>query len=170
MVMTLNRRSFNALLVGCQRLVLASCAILFLSACLDGYPTEDEVNLTPLEMSQTQRLETMNQLGQEAHPELTWLYRAMPGCSLQWTVHGGDSGKKTFNLPLRGAGVDLSFNKADQIYGVQVRPADASDLNELTVLLSKKWADAIKLSQLVRSFQVGCHTSSVSVPSGNPGQ
>ena len=163
-----DRGSFNNLFDGLPRLLPACCAILFFSACADGYPTEDELNITPLEMSQAQRLEAMNQLGQEAHPELTWLYHAMPGCSLQWTMHGADAGKERFDLPLRGAGIDLRFNKADQLYGVQVRPADAPELNEQTVLLSKKWVDAIEMSQLVRWFQISCGAGNAAAGPSNP--
>lgn len=167
MGVTLNRHSFNGLLDSFQRLVLASCATLFLSACLDGYPTEDEVGLTAIEMSQPQRLEAMNELGQEAHPDLTWLYRAMPDCRLQWTVQGGDAGKETAQVPLWGAAIDLRRDKIDQVYGVQVRPAGASDLDELTLMLSKNWMQAIEMSQLVRWFQIGCSAGDAAEP-GNP--
>lgn len=162
-------RSLNALRDGFQRLVLASCTILFLSACLDGYPTEDEVGLTAIEMSQPQRLVAMNELGQEAHPDLTWLYRAMPGCSLQWTVHRADAGKETVHLPMSGVGIDLSFDKVDRIYSVQVRPAEAAGLNELTVLQSTHWIDAIEMRLLLRWFQISCAASSTAVPRGNAG-
>lgn len=170
MGMPINRRPFDDLTSAFERLVLVSCAILFFSACADGYPAEDELAINPVEMNQVERLEAMNRLGQRAHPNLTWLYRAMPGCSLQWTVDGADSHKETFNLPLWGAGVEVSFDKADQIYGVQVRPADASDLKKSTRLLNKKWVDALALNQLVRLFQAGCKASSESVPPGNSGQ
>jgi len=167
MDVTLNCHPFHRLIDGFKRLVLASCAILFFSACVDGYPTEDELPMNPVEMNQVERLEAMNRLGQQAHPNLTWLYRALPGCSLQWTVDGGESGKETFILPMWGAGVDVNFDKADQIYGVQARPANASDLKESTLLLSKKWVDALALSQLVRLFQAGCKASSAPVAPGN---
>jgi len=167
MGVTLNRHLFNGLWDGFQRLALASCATLFLSACLDGYPTEDEVGLTAVEMSQPQRLEAMNELGQEAHPDLTWLYRAMPDCRLQWTVQGGDAGKETAQVPLWGAAIDLRRDKIDQAYGVQVRPAGASDLDELTLMLSKNWMQAIEMSQLVRWFQIGCSAGDAAEP-GNP--
>lgn len=169
--MAADRRSVNHLCGGFPRLVLvlASCAVLFLSACLDGYPTEDEVGLTAIEMSQPQRLVAMNELGQEAHPELTWLYRAMPGCRLEWTVHGADAGKKTVHLPLSGIGIDLSFDKVDRIYNVQVRPAEASGLNELTVLQSTHWIDAIEMRLLLRWFQIDCTGGRAPVPGGNAG-
>lgn len=164
----LSRHSFHGFLEGFQRLVLACCATLFLSACLDGYPTEDELVITPLDMSQKQRLKAMNQLGQEAHSELSWLYRAMPGCSLHWTAQGSDAGKETAHVPLWGAGIDLRFDKADQVYGVQVRPAGASELDEMTLMLSKKWVDAIEMSQLVRWFQIGCGVGNAAAGPSNP--
>lgn len=165
--MALDHRSLNDLCAAFQRLALASCAIFFLSACSDGYPTEDVVGITTIEMSQPQLLEAMNELGQEAHPDLTWRYRAMPGCILQWTVQGADADKETANLALAGAGIDLSFNKVDQIYNVQVRPAKASEMNELTILQSTQWFDAIQMSLLLRWYQIRCTVSSTSAPRSN---
>ena len=168
--MMLNSQTTPGVGEGFKRFVWASCAILFFSACADGYPTEDELAMSPTEMSQTERLAAMNRLGQQAHPELKWQYRAMPGCSLQWAVHGKDAGKETFVLPLWGASFDVSFDKSDEIYGVQVKPADAADLKESTILLSKKWVDALALSQLVRLFQAECPANPAPGASGDSGQ
>lgn len=152
---------------GVQCLLLALVSIPFFSACTEGYPSEDELNITPLEMNKVERLEAMNRLGQESNSELTWLYRAMPGCVLQWTVRGGDSGKETFNLPLSGAEVDISYSKEDQIYGVEVQPQEASNLSAQSVLLSKKWVGAIEMSHLIRLFQGGCRASRATLPARN---
>ena len=122
---------------------------------MDGYPTQDEVSVLPLEMTQAQRLQAMNHLGQDAHSEFTWLCRTIPGCSLQWAVQGGDSGKETAQVPLRGAAIDLRLDKIDQVYGVQVRPAGASNLDESTLMLSKSWAQAMTMNHLIRSLQIG---------------
>lgn len=162
-----DHRSLNDLCAAFQRLALASCAIFFLSACSDGYPTEDVVGIPASEMSQPQRLEAMNELGHEAHPDLTWHYRSMPDCILQWTIQGADVDKETANLPLAGAGIDLSFDKANQIYSVQVRPAEPSDFNELTILQSTQRFDAIQMSLLLRWYQFSCTASSTSAPRGN---
>lgn len=171
MGMPVNRPVFDDWISAFERLVLLVCAILFFSACTDGYPTEEEFALDPVEMNQAQRLKAMNRLGQQAHPEFTWLYRLMPDCRLQWTVEGGDAGKETFDLPAWGADVSVIFDRADQIYGVQARPTVASDAKEnTTLLLSKKWVDALALSQLVRLFQAGCNVSSESEPRGDSGQ
>ena len=125
------------------------------------------MNITPLEMSKVERMEAMNRLGQESHSELTWLYRAMPGCVLQWTVRGGEGGKETFNLPLLNAGVDISYSKEAQIYGVEVQPQETSNLSAQSVLLSKKWVGAIEMSHLIRLFQGGCRTSSAPLAARN---
>lgn len=169
MGVTLNRHSFNGSLDGFQRWLLACLAILFFSGCMDTYPTQDEVSILPLEMTQAEQLQAMNQLGQEAHPELTWLYRAMPDCRLKWTIQGGDAGKETAQVPLWGAAIDLRLDKIDQVYGVQVRPAGASDLEELTVMRSKNWVQAIEMSHLVRWFQIGCSAGDAAATApGNP--
>lgn len=121
-----------------------------------------------IDMTQAERLQAMNQLGQEAHREFTWHYRALPDCRLQWTVQVGNAGQEFAQVPLRGAGVNLRFDKADQVYGVQVRPSGASSLNALTLMLSKSWAQAIEMSHLVRWFQIGCSAASTLPEPGNP--
>ena len=165
MNMVLNQPANRNSVTGFQRLLLVPAVFLFFSACTEGYPTEDELIINPLELNQSQRLQAMNQLGQDAHPEMTWIYRALPSCSMQITVNGSASDQQTFSLQMSGAGVDISFNKAEQIYGVKVQPKQGDTLEEQPVLLSKTWLDAIEMSNLVRSFQVGCQTSAASVSS-----
>jgi len=147
---------------------MACLAIVFFSGCVDTYPTEDEVSIFPREMTQAQQLQAMNQLGQEAHPERTWRYRVMSGCSLQWTAHGGDAGTETAQVPLWGAAIDLRLDKIDQVYVVQVRPAGASSLEELTVMRSKDWVQAIEMSHLVRWLQIGCSKGDAAAAPVNP--
>lgn len=159
----LSQPSSDSLLNGFQRLMLVPFAILFFAACTEGYPTEDELIINPLELNQSQRLQAMNQLGQDAHPEMTWIYRALPSCTMQITVNGSESDRQTFSLQMSGAGVDIGFNKTEQIYGVKVQPKRGDTLEEQPVLLSKTWLDAIEMSNLVRSFQVGCQTSAARV-------
>lgn len=167
MSMVLNPPSSSSLLTLFQRLMLVPCAVVFFAACTDGYPREDELIINPLELNQSQRLQAMNQLGQDAFPEMTWIYRTLPSCIMQITVNGIESGKQTFSVQMSGAGVDVSFNRADQIYGVQVQPREGKNLEAQPILLSKTWLDAIEMSNLVRSFQVGCQTSAAPVSSNN---
>ena len=152
----LNQRSDSGLLAFFQRLMLATCVVLFFAACTDGYPTEDELIISPHELTQSERLQAMNQIGQDAQPEIKWIYRALPGCVLQITVEGVESGKLTFSLRMAGAGVDISSNKADEAFGVQVQPREGDYLEKQPILLSRTWIDAVEMSNLVRSFQLGC--------------
>jgi len=161
--MALKQFPTSSLLTMFQRLMLASLAILFFAACTEGYPTEDGLSVNPLDLNRSQRLQAMNELGKDAHPEMTWTYRALPGCTLQISVSGLESGKQTYGLQMSGAGVDISFNKAEQIYGVQVQPRQGPSLDERTVLLSKTWVDAVEMLNLVRSFQIGCETSAATM-------
>lgn len=163
MSVALNLRSNNCLLTVFQRLMLVPCAVLFFAACTDPYPKEDELIVNALELNQFQRMEAMNLLGQDAHPETTWIYRALPNCTMQMTVNSSESGKQTFSLQMSGAGVDISFNKADQVYGVQVQPKEGESLEQRHVFLSKTWVDAIEMINLVRSFQMKCDTSEASM-------
>jgi hypothetical protein len=155
----LNQTSNNSMLALCQRLMLAFGAMLLFAACTEGYPKEDELIVNPLALNQSQRLEAMNLLGQEAHPEMTWTYSVLPGCILRTMVSGFETDKPAFNLPMVHADVGISFDKSGQIYSVQVQPRELESLEKRPVLLSKTWLDAIEMSNLVRSFQMGCQTS-----------
>lgn len=166
----LSQRPNNSLLNGFQRLMLIPCAVLFFAACTEGYPKEDELIINPFGLNQSQQLEAMNQLGQDAHPDITWIYRALPSCIVQMTVNGLESGKQTFSLQMSGAGVDISFNKVNQIYGVQVQPTEGENLEERSVLLSKTWVDAVEMINLVRSFQVGCDKNSATLSTHEAGR
>lgn len=167
MSMVLSQQPGSGLLTGFQRLMLVPFSILFFSACTEGYPTEDELIINPLELNQTQRLQAMNQLGQDAHPDMTWIYRALPSCILQMTVDGLDSGKQVINLPMLDVSVDISSSKADQAYGVIVKLRVGASSSEQVVFLSKTWGDAVEMINLVRSFQTGCQTSAETAPIKN---
>lgn len=82
------------------------------------------------------------------------------------------TGTKLNDLPCRrvGASFDDSFGKVEQIYGVQGTPADVSLFEESTMLISKKWIDALALSQLIRLFQVECPTNPAPGSTSNAGQ
>lgn len=145
-----------------QRLMLAFFAILVFAACTDGYPKEDELIIHPQELDQPQRLEAMNQLGQDAHPEVTWIYSAMPGCIVKVMFDGSEMGRQIFNLPMGQSDVAISLNRAEQLYVVQVQPRDMGFLEKRSILMSKSWLDAIEMSNLVRSIQMACQTSAAS--------
>jgi hypothetical protein len=152
----LNKHSDSRLLLLFQRLILAPCVVLLFAACTQGYPTEDAVIISPHALTQSERLEAMNQLGQDAHPGIKWIYRSLPNCSLQIAVEGVEPGKQTFSLQMAGASVDVSSNKTAKAYGVQVQPKDSDNQEKQPILLSRTWADAVEMGNLVRSFQRGC--------------
>ena len=163
----LNRPSDSSLLSLRQRLMLAAGAILIFAACTDGYPIEDELVISPHALTQSERLQAMNQLGQDAYPGIEWIYRALSDCILQITVEGVESGKQTFSLQMAGAGIDVSSNKADEAFGVQVVPIEGESLEKQHVLLSKTWLDAVAMRNLLLSFQIVCQVSAGPVSSDN---
>lgn len=158
-------------LTGSQRLLLALGAAWLSAACTDGYPTDDEQIVSPVELTQTQRLHTMNLLGQDAHPETTWTYSAVPGCQLRVVENNPDMGKQTFRLPMENVEVNVGFDNTERVYSVSVQPWGADDVDRRLVLRSNSWVDAIEMGNLVRSFQIGCRaerTSEADSPLFNP--
>lgn len=64
-------------------------------------------------------------------------FRKIKSCStLQAIQFVLDSDMQTLSLQMSGAGFDVSFNKADQVYGVQVQPMEGEILNKRPVFLS----------------------------------
>jgi hypothetical protein len=72
------------------KVVLASVVLCGGAACIDGYPQQDEPLRNPFDMTMSQRLVEMNELGRAAHPERSWQYEMLPGCLLRVDVDGKD--------------------------------------------------------------------------------
>ena len=85
-------------------LLLLGLAAL-LSAC-DGYPTEDEPLHNPFDMSPPQRLELLNQLGEEAGAGERWKYEVQD-CRLVLERRSGWWAMDVSRHDLRGAEVEL---------------------------------------------------------------
>ncbi|MDP3226418.1 MAG: hypothetical protein Q8N13_00370 [Acidovorax sp.] len=138
------------------RLAFSALAVAAGAACMDGYPTQDAPAIDPLDMTQHQRLEQMNALGGDAHPDRKWSYVLLPGCVLRIDVHGTPGPRTAMGIPLRGATVKVATDRADDTFDVEVHPANPAARGEITVLEAQEWARAIGMSRTLRILEKGC--------------
>ncbi len=138
------------------RLAFAAAVVCFGAACVDGYPQEDEPLRNPFDMTPAQRLAEMNSLGKDAHPERRWQYEMRPGCVLRVDVDGPAGPRPSVDVPLLGAVVQLSRDKVDATFNIDVHSGPHGARSETSVLESLRWADANVMLLLVRVLQLGC--------------
>ena len=138
------------------RLLFAMLAVFSSAACMDGYPQHEIPAIDPLDMTQDQRLASMNAIGEEVHPERQWSYDLLPGCVLRIDVDGAAGPRPAIDIPLLGASVKVATNKTDETFDVEVKPARPASEGETTVLAAQEWAQAIGMARILRMVEKGC--------------
>ncbi len=138
------------------RFVFAMLAVFLSAACMDGYPQHDMPAMDPLDMTQDQRLASMNAIGEEAHPERQWSYDLLPGWVLRIDVDGAAGPHPAIDIPLLGASVKGAPNQPDETFDVEVKPARPATQGETTVLAAQQWAQAIGMAGILRMVEKGC--------------
>jgi hypothetical protein len=138
------------------RLGFAGCALLMGTACMDGYPTEDAIILSPFNMTQTQRLVAMNTIGDEAHSERSWSYDLLPGCVLLIDVDGELGPRPAFEVALLGSVIEIARDREDNTFNVAVAGQGESTTAVASVLESDNWVLASRAHLLLRVLQRGC--------------
>lgn len=143
-----------------------AAGVIVLTAACDGYPTKDVQVVNPLEMSQAERIEAMNQLGREAQQRGSWRFRLEPGCVLKASVRRRGEGEQSYSIPLQASAVETRFDKDSGMYEVRVQHEAASDAAPLPVLETPRWTDSVEMTSLVRALQRGCRHAEAARPQG----
>jgi hypothetical protein len=134
----------------------AAAGVIVLGTACDGYPTKDVPVVSPSEMSQAERVEAMNKLGQEAQQRGRWSFRLEPGCVLEVSMRRRGEAEQSFAIQLQGAAVETRFDKGGDTYAILVRQQAASDTESLPVLETPRWTDSVEMTSLVRALQGDC--------------
>lgn len=124
--------------------------LLPLTACSDGYPTEDVPVIDPARMTQAQLLTALNDLGKEPHLGKRWRYRLDPGCELEVRTQGDNKR----SLVLEGAGV--TQRSKDGLTEVLLVPKDDGDAGAVVVLETQRWPDTVRARSLFTYLEVSC--------------
>lgn len=137
-------------------ILLSAWALAGGAACTDGYPTQDAPVVDPSKMTQPQRLAKMNALGDDAHSEHQWTYALLPGCVLSVHLDGATGPRPAVHVPLMGAAVKVSADRASDAFNVDIFPSAPADHDEVTVLQATQWADAVGMARVLRFVEMGC--------------
>ena len=134
-----------------------ACSILVLgAACMDGYPTEAEPALHPLDMTPAQRMLEMNRVGEEVDAGRHWSYEMRPGCVLRIDIDGEHGSFPSLDLPLLGAEVKINPDKEEGTFEVTIQRRDAPSEQGWAVLESRRWGDVSWMQLLLRVAQKEC--------------
>jgi len=133
------------------RLVLIACTITFCTACSDGYPGNFEPVLMPAEMTQTQRLQQMNQIGQQSSLDTRWRYKLTESCKLKVTTGSLFSRKSTL-VSLKQGQVVKSIDRVDKNHDIHLKQLDVM----VPLLEAANWVDSVSFYTLVSFVQRDC--------------
>lgn len=133
------------------RFSLFVCIVVLSAACADGYPDDSESVLMPAEMTQSQRVQQMNQIGQQAYLGTRWRYKLTELCDLEIAT-GRLLAKESTVVSLKRGQVIKSVDRADKTHDVHLQ-----HINVLTPLLeTASWADSVTFYTLVSHVQRDC--------------
>jgi hypothetical protein len=129
-----------------------------LAACTDGYPQRDVQVLSPVTMSQKQRVEAMNAVGKQHYLGERWRYKFNEACELKVTTGRWFSVKHSDWVPLASVQVVRSFDRSDKTHDLFLQPKDPPSANATSVplLTGAQWEDAIQQMNLAQFMQRNC--------------
>lgn len=146
----------------------AGLGLLSLTACSDGYPSEDVVPIDPSSMTQAELLTALNDLGREPHLGRRWRYALHENCELEVSVRGAERAR----VPLDGA--EVSTRAVDTVSEIRLVPKNGDEAQALTVLETRRWSDTVRARSLLTYLEMRCLGSSDDaaglLPSGRPTQ
>lgn len=132
------------------QLLLAT--LLLLSACSDGYPTEDEPQVDHASLDQPGLIQALNALGDEPQLDRRWHYDLAEGCELQAKVRKGKPPER--RLILEGATIQLRSREG--LTEVLLLPREGGEPAAIVVLESPRWTDAVRIRSLLTHLELSC--------------
>jgi hypothetical protein len=131
---------------------LAALVATLLTACSDGYPTEDVPQVDPARMTQAQLLVALNALGKEPHLGKRWRYVMHTGCELEVSVR--DGGSDHSRVVLEGAAI--STRSVDGVSEIRLVPKAGGEAQAVTALETRRWSDTVRARSLLTHLEVRC--------------
>jgi hypothetical protein len=138
----------------------AVLAALALTACLDGYPTEDVPQIDPAAMTSSQLLEALNELGQDAQAGKRWRYALNEGCQLDIAVRAEEDERHRVALHRMA----IETQSADGKTEVLLVPRAGDESGAVTALETRQWTDTIRARSLFTQLQSRCSAPDLRSP------
>lgn len=135
---------------------MTALCVLLLSACPDGYPTEDVPQIEPSRMTQAQLLAALNELGKEPHLGKRWRYALHANCDLAVSVRNGDTDRRRVVLE----GAEVTVRSVDGVSEIRLEPKTGGETHAVTALETRRWFDTVRAKSLLTHLEIRC---------GNPG-
>lgn len=137
---------------GCIFLMLA----MLLSACTDGYPSEDAPPFDPSRLSQAELLEELNDLGADPLLDTRWRYTLGPGCELRINVRKGQPPER--RVALEGSTVDVRAK--DGRTEVLLVPPSRDESAAVVALQTRRWTDTVSARLILSHLEMSCRRRS----------
>jgi hypothetical protein len=134
--------------------------MLALTACRDGYPTEDLPQIDPALMSTPQLLAALNDLGQTPHLGKRWRFDLRVGCELEITVRDGK--RVRHHVPLEGA--SIATQSADGITEIRLVPEGGADADAVTAMQTRRWPETVRARALLTALEQRCGDAEPPMP------
>jgi hypothetical protein len=126
--------------------------VVSLTACSDGYPTEDVPQVDPTSMTQAQLLDALNALGKEPQLGKRWRYVMHTGCELEVSVR--DGGTDRSRVVLEGAAI--STRSVDGVSEIRLVPKAGGETEAVTALETRRWSDTVRARSLLTHLEMRC--------------
>ena len=138
--------------------VAASCA-----GCVESYPTQDVVTVSPYEMTQAQRVEALNLLGAHGRDRTRWRFAIDSKCVLSISHPQAGAGWGTTNHRLDKASIESRFDKMEDVHYVELSSESAAA--PIPVLTGADRLAALQGSLLLKLLKRDCRGDKAS-PAG----
>ena len=138
----------------CWRLPVALYAVLLCAACVDSYPTEDAPFV--VNMTQSQRLDEMNDIGDQAYLDVLWRYELLPACQLKVVKGTLLTNRKTVVVPCLASKVVKRFDRTDKTYDVYLKLVGHPSVPKISVFEGGDWVDTTEFIALLKHVQRDC--------------
>lgn len=90
------------------------------TGCVDSYPTEDVVTVSPYDMTQPQRIEALNALGAQGRNRQRWRYAIDAGCVLSVSHRPVGTGWATTSYRLDEASIETGYDKVEDSHYLEL--------------------------------------------------
>jgi hypothetical protein len=129
-----------------------------LAACFDGYPQSEVPVLSPVTMSQKQRVAAMNTVGKLHYLDERWRYKLNDACELKVSTGSWFSVNHSDWVPLASTQIVKNFDKSDKTHDVLLHPvaSTAPGVTPVPLVAGAKWEDAVQLMSLAQYMQRDC--------------
>lgn len=129
-----------------------------LAACADGYPQSDVPVLSPVTMTQKQRVAAMNAVGKQHYLDERWRYKLNDACELKVSTGAWFSASHSDWVPLAGTQIVKSFDRSDKTHDLYLHQVEqaAPEIVSVPLLTGAKWEDVVQLMALAQYMQRNC--------------